>query len=887
MAKRITAIFLLIVLLTAVGLLVYFTRSQTVTRQVQRQIERRLEGTGREAEVGVSEVDTNAGMIDLRDIRITEPNSQTPFITLPRLEARIDLSRFAQGRHTIIDRLILHRPSIRITKQGKRFNFSDLLQETTGGGGKLDVTHAQVIDGTATYHDRDQQLTVRLFGLDLQIRGHLARREARGAYHADRVTILRQGREIVLSQVAGNFRLKGDSLFFDLRGRGLGGTASGTGQIDGLGKPAPAWQIAVHATWGRWQAKVHGNQRRLAFNANSPREAVLHHVRLTGEILEPLGRLQWQATLLADRLVYRDAVLSPVRMSGEGNRHEGRLAGTAPTRWAGTIVRSTTLQADWQKPHLRFRLESAFVSGTGTLQTEAAWPFRVTFQVPVDALETLYAGLPEPLPVVVRATGEGEIKGLARQPWQAWQGRLELFLTVWRDGDSILTSGQPVLLTWHDQTLFLERVDLTGPAGKLNAHGHWSPTGRSRLAAAGTLDLALLAAAFPKHLPDAEGRAPFRLAVAGPPGDWQGELQVSKAWLNTRALPQNLQGLEADLVLSGDTLLIRRAFTRMEQGSVAVSGQMRLKGLRPTAYALEAAARGLFVGGRSFRGELDADLVLIGDAPAPLLAGDIRVLHATYFQDFPTGVERILTPPPPPAAPEPSRWQPWRLDVAVTGPGYLIIDNRQAELTLTGDLNLRGTLAQPVLLGRLETLDGQLRWQGRRYDVVRGTVDWIGGDPHFDVALTSRITPYEVSVLASGKRGNLDLQLSSTPPLPSLDILTLIATGQTRGDLRAQPLAVAGILAPELLAGTMQSLEQSLGLDLLAVTPAPASTIGNLLIGKQLTDRLRVELAQNLEDPAGREIRLHYRITGNLGLSLRQQSDGDYWMTIQMERWIR
>lgn len=1000
MARRIVAILLLIVLLALIGLLVYVTRTETVTREVRIQLERRLEGSGREAEVGPAQVDTNTGRIDLGRIRITEPHSATPFLTIPRLEATLDLSRFLQGHTATLTRLVLHQPRIRVVKHGDRFNFSDLVGTTNGPGGRLEVTHAQVIGGNATYQDPEQQLTVRLFGLDLEARGRLTKPEAQGHYRANRIEIVRQGRTLVFNQVGGQFRIHGDSLNFDLTGQGLGGSVSGQGHVRGLGSPAPRiaaqvllshWQpaslwpgitgrttstidvsgtkgqlagklstrgqlqirgqtvphdLTAHWNWappylslsklsgqilrGRWQgharlqlgtapvayqvqlqvtdltldpwaqgphtapwqATIQGDHHTLRVVAQSPQltygDARLHNLRLIGFLRDPTRQLRWQADLQADYLTCRSATLTPVDLSGAGTLDQGQVSGTVPTSWGGEPVQPTTLQAEWKGPRLAFRLISFLFQASGQLTTTGQWPFRLSLILPAEGIDRLLQTLQAaPLPVSVVANGAGEVQGMARRPWTGWQAHLSLSPVVYKDGNVLLSSRRPVSLAWRAGTLDLEQVDLTGPAGDVRAAGSWSRLGSTRLQASGILDMALLALFAPLTLGDAEGQAPFHLQLTGPPHAWRGELQVEKAWLNARTLPQNLNNMTIHLMLQGDTLLIRHASTELERvGSVEATGQIRLRNGKPAAYAVEADIRRLYLGGRSFRGEIDAELVLSGEALHPSLSGTVRIAHATYFRDFPSAVERILTPPPPPPK-QAGPLDAWHLDVDVTGPGFLMIDNRQAQMTLTGDLTLRGTIAKPLVFGRLKALEGNIRWQGRRYQVTRGQVEWLAGIPHFDVALTSQIAPYRVTVLASGRPGDVAIELTSTPPLPSLDILALIATGQTRRELTTQPLAVVGILAPELLAGTIQTLEQSLGLDLLAITPAPASTLGHLLIGKQLTEQLSVELAQNLEDPTGRELRWHYQVTGNLGVSVRQQSDGDYWVTVEMEHWIR
>jgi translocation and assembly module TamB len=83
-----------------------------------------------------------------------------------------------------------------------------------------------------------------------------------------------------------------------------------------------------------------------------------------------------------------------------------------------------------------------------------------------------------------------------------------------------------------------------------------------------------------------------------------------------------------------------------------------------------------------------------------------------------------------------------RLDVRVIAPGTLRIENNDAHIVSSADLTFRGTYERPVVFGRAEISRGEFIFEGRRYLVTRGSVDFTNPlriDPTFDIAAETRV----------------------------------------------------------------------------------------------------------------------------------------------------
>ncbi len=124
---------------------------------------------------------------------------------------------------------------------------------------------------------------------------------------------------------------------------------------------------------------------------------------------------------------------------------------------------------------------------------------------------------------------------------------------------------------------------------------------------------------------------------------------------------------------------------------------------------------------------------------------------------------------------------PLRFDIQVQVPSTLRIENNLARLVASADLQLRGTYDRPLLFGRAEVDRGEVTFEGRRYLVTKGAIDFTNPtriEPFFDVEAETRVRvpgqTYRVIVRAAGTMERLQPTLESDPPLPAADVLALL-----------------------------------------------------------------------------------------------------------------
>jgi Domain of Unknown Function (DUF748) len=107
--------------------------------------------------VSIDRIDVQwlSGRFAIHGLLVAEPDGATPFADFERLDARVHLFSLLRG-HIWIRELVLHKPTVRVIRLAKDFNFSDLIESSGAVEKAVDVTvdRFSLVDGTITFEDR-------------------------------------------------------------------------------------------------------------------------------------------------------------------------------------------------------------------------------------------------------------------------------------------------------------------------------------------------------------------------------------------------------------------------------------------------------------------------------------------------------------------------------------------------------------------------------------------------------------------------------------------------------------------------------------------------------------------------------------------------------------
>ena len=219
-----------------------------------------------------------------------------------------------------------------------------------------------------------------------------------------------------------------------------------------------------------------------------------------------------------------------------------------------------------------------------------------------------------------------------------------------------------------------------------------------------------------------------------------------------------------------------------------------------------------------------------------------------------------------------------------------------ARLQTEASLRLRGTWEHPILLGHIHLLSGEMSFRGNQYTISRGDINFANPfrlDPVLNVEATTTIRQYEVTLDFTGPASRLTLAYRSDPPLPSSDIIELLALGQT-GQESAQRTATgqnAGVGASALLSEAISSqlggrIQRLFGVSHFSVGPpivgltAPQNTGASVTIEQQVSRGLVVTYITDITTTQYQIIQIEYTINREYSVVGLRDENGTFGLDV-------
>ncbi|MGM0442203.1 MAG: translocation/assembly module TamB domain-containing protein, partial [Elusimicrobiota bacterium] len=154
-------------------------------------------------------------------------------------------------------------------------------------------------------------------------------------------------------------------------------------------------------------------------------------------------------------------------------------------------------------------------------------------------------------------------------------------------------------------------------------------------------------------------------------------------------------------------------------------------------------------------------------------------------------------------------------DLSVKSGEHLWIHNRHGRIRLEGEIGIREKLSEPVFTGRLFTREGYVMYLDRKFNITEGYVE-LGGRvekiPYIEIGARTRLrslrqeedTPYDIDLMARGPVNDIQVDLTSRPPLDVSDIVSLLTFGALRSQL-TESERVLSLRAEELASRRVNS----------------------------------------------------------------------------------
>ena len=244
-----------------------------------------------------------------------------------------------------------------------------------------------------------------------------------------------------------------------------------------------------------------------------------------------------------------------------------------------------------------------------------------------------------------------------------------------------------------------------------------------------------------------------------------------------------------------------------------------------------------------------------------------------------------------------------RMDIHVQSSPQLDFQNSYAKLAGTVDLTVRGTVAEPSVLGRIQITDGSATFAGTKYQVQRGTIYFANPvriDPLIDLDVTARVENYDITLSLHGTTANLKPTYRSEPPLSEADIFALLALGRTQEEsqIASEQQTQAGTdpTTSALLSGALNAtvgsrVSKLFGGGSVKIDPSYVGTLGTasprITVQQQLSQQLSVTFATDVNSSAQQLISVQYAVNENQSIVATRDETGVFSIVYKVRKRYR
>ena len=461
-------------------------------------------------------------------------------------------------------------------------------------------------------------------------------------------------------------------------------------------------------------------------------------------------------------------------------------------------------------------------------------------------------------------------------------------------GFSISNNGD-LKVSLNDSVIRVEAARIQGPQSDLSLSGTAELSGASplNLHLQGDINLAILR----NFVPDLASSG--NLALTGTVrGNWStpdlsGHGTIHDGQFHYSDFTNGLMNATGEIIFSGTRATVQSFSAESGGGKVSASGFITLSG-ETLGFQITTRTRDVRVryppGVSSIS---DSDIQIIRDAQRSSISGTVTVRRLTINPQEDASAmlaglsENVRTPATGDA------FSNMNLDVLIhTAPDVALQSKLAQSIQADANLRLRGTVANPSLLGRINVSQGEIVFFGNKYTISQGSISFFNPtkiEPILNVDLETKARGVEVTLTLTGSPSHLNMTPRSDPPLEFADILALLATGRAPDDpslaLRGagtsqsfEQLGASALLGEALANPVAGRLQRFFGVSRLKIDPQLAGATTNLgarlTVEQQITPDILFTYITDVSNTSQQLIRVEWAFNRNWSAILMREENG-------------
>ncbi|MFZ0631838.1 MAG: translocation/assembly module TamB domain-containing protein [Acidobacteriaceae bacterium] len=555
--------------------------------------------------------------------------------------------------------------------------------------------------------------------------------------------------------------------------------------------------------------------------------------------------------------------------------------------------------------HLSSHLNTSTLNLTTQTQLTGNYPTRATLNISrfnIDPLLRTFSvsGIQGSSSIAGVVTVSGPLK----EPKQL-SGDLRLSdISVVLEGVPIHSDG-PLHATLRNGVFTMDQVHITGQDTDLRTQGwialfaqpraiHGQASGSINMALAQTLDTDILSS----------GHVDFNLSAEGTTvnPDLSGKVKFTNVNVALEDYVNGLSHMNGELAFDQDRLDFKNVTAYSGGGLIQLGGFVTYHhGLYADLTASAKDVRIRYPEG--ITSTASAKLRFQGSQVSMILSGNVLLTGFSVspnvdFASLASATTGVSLPPNPNS---PSNRV--RLDIRITSAPSLNFQNSFARLAGNVDLAIRGTLAQPTVLGRVTVTEGTATFNGEKFELQHGEIYFsnpVRIQPVIDVTATTNVEDYTITISLQGNTSKLTPTFRSEPPLSEQDIFSLLAMGRTQEEQQIysteQQQAGVNSTADALLGGALNStlsnrIQKLFGGGSVRIDPTFVSGLGNatarITIEEPISKKATLTYATNVNSTAEQLIQGEWRFTPDISVLAVRDESGVFSLIFRLRRRYR
>ena len=366
-------------------------------------------------------------------------------------------------------------------------------------------------------------------------------------------------------------------------------------------------------------------------------------------------------------------------------------------------------------------------------------------------------------------------------------------------------------------------------------------------------------------------------------------MQVIDGAFQTPDAPLGAEKVNAKFELQKDRVDITSFTAQTGGGTVTAQGSVAYQ----SAVRFNVALSGKEVRLRypeGVRAILNSNLALNGTPDSAVLTGQVLIDRLSFTESFDlaTFADQFTGPSSPPSE---GMTRNIKLDVALKSTQEMGLSSNQLSMQGSADLQVRGTVAEPVILGRTNVTGGELFFNDRRYQVQSGVIQFVNPvrtEPVVNLSATTTVDQFNISLNFIGPIDRLRTSYTSDPPLPPVDVINLLFTGKTTEAAAANPSTPQSVVAGQLAGQVSSRVGKLVGISALTIDPQIGGNQSNpgarLAIQQRVTKNLFFTFATDVTSAQGQVVQVEYQVTRKYSLSAVRNQNGGYSLQAKIRK---